>query len=88
MRRERLYLWDIVQAADHIALFISGTNFEQFHDSELIRSAVVQKLSVIGESASRVSPELTARHARIPWSQAIAFRNFVHEYFGINWEVV
>ena len=89
MRRERLYLWDIVQAADHIALFISDINFEQFQESELIRSAVVQKLSVIGQAAGRISPELTGRHAEIPWPQIVAFRNIiVHAYFGINWEVV
>lgn len=28
MRREDLYLNDIVEAADHIAAFITGTDFE------------------------------------------------------------
>jgi len=45
MRRERLYLLDILEATGHIADFISGADAEQFAKSELLRSAVVQKLA-------------------------------------------
>ena len=51
MRREILYLTDIVEASDHIAAFLSGIPFEKFEQSELIRSAVAQKLGLIGEAA-------------------------------------
>jgi len=47
MRREILYLTDIIEAIDHIAAFISGMEMEQFLQSELVRSAVVQKLAII-----------------------------------------
>jgi len=57
MRHESLYLNDIVEAADHIAEFISGADFDAFQESEMLRSAVVQKLSIIGEAAARVSGE-------------------------------
>jgi uncharacterized protein with HEPN domain len=89
MRHETLYLTDIVEAADHIAEFIAGIDFQTFQKSELLRSAVVQKLAVIGEAAARVSDELQARHLHVPWPQIIAFRNIlVHAYFGIDWDVV
>jgi uncharacterized protein with HEPN domain len=89
MRHESLYLTDIVDAADHIAAFIAGTDFVAFQDSEMLRSAVVQKLAIIGEAAGRVSEELRARHDQIPWPQIVAFRNIlVHAYFGIDWDVV
>jgi uncharacterized protein with HEPN domain len=89
MRHEDLYLSDIVEAADHIAEFIAGTDLQAFEKSELLRSAVVQKLAIIGEAAGRVSGELKARHPEVPWPQIIAFRNIlVHAYFGIDWPVV
>ena len=50
MRREVLYLSDIVEAADHIAEFISGIDLDDFARSELVRSAVAQKLLIIGEA--------------------------------------
>jgi hypothetical protein len=36
MRRESLYLNDIVEAADHIAEVIAGTDFDGFQKSELL----------------------------------------------------
>lgn len=89
MRREHLYLSDIVEATDHIAEFIAGADFQAFQQSEMLRSAVVQKLGVIGEAAARVSEDLTSRHPEVPWHQIVAFRNIlIHAYFGIDWEVV
>ena len=89
MRHESLYLTDIVEACDHIAEFLRDTDYPQFLASEMLRSAVVQKLAVIGEAAGRVSDELTTRHPEIPWPQIVAFRNIlVHAYFGIDWDVV
>jgi len=89
MRHESLYLTDILEAADHIASFINGADFESFESSEMLRSAVVQKLSVIGEAAARVSDDLKCRYPQVPWPQVVAFRNIlVHAYFGIDWDVV
>jgi uncharacterized protein with HEPN domain len=89
MRHESLYLNDIVEAADHISQFIAGVDFETFQKSEMLRSAVVQKLSVIGEAAARVSEELAIQYPEVPWPQIVAFRNIlVHAYFGIDWDVV
>jgi uncharacterized protein with HEPN domain len=58
MRREELYLRDIVEAANHIAGFIAGLDPMSFQESELVRSAVAQKLAIIGEAAARVSDEM------------------------------
>jgi uncharacterized protein with HEPN domain len=50
---------------------------------------VVQKLTVIGEAAARLSDELKARHREVPWPRIVAFRNIlVHAYFGIDWSEV
>ena len=89
MRHESLYLTDIVEAADHIGEFIAEIDFSTFQKSELLRSAVVQKLAIIGEAAARVSDEVKTQHPQVPWPQIIAFRNIlIHAYFGIDWDVV
>ncbi len=89
MRRERLYLWDIIDAADHIAEFLSGSDFAEFEKSEVLRSAVVQKLTVIGEAAARLPEDLKNHYPEILWPRIIAFRNIlVHSYFGIDWRLV
>ena len=89
MRRDDLYLNDIIEAVDHIAAFLAELDFEAFVNSEMVRSAVVQKLAVIGEAAAAISGGLRDRHLQIPWPQIIAFRNIlIHAYFGIDWNEV
>ena len=88
MRPEKLYLTDIVEAAQSIARFVMGQGFEEFEQNEMMNSAVLQKLTVIGEAASRLPKEFTNRFPEIPWVDIIAFRNIaVHEYFAIRWDI-
>ncbi len=89
MRREELFLRDIVEAADHIGQFIAGLDRLGFQRSELVRSAAVQKLALIGEAAAHLSVELQARYPEVPWQKIVAFRNIlVHAYFGLDWDEV
>ena len=89
MRPERLYLSDIVEAADAIAEFLEDVPEEQFLKSDLFRSAALQKLTVIGEAASRLPEELCERHPEIPWGDIVGFRNIaVHAYFAVDWSIV
>jgi uncharacterized protein with HEPN domain len=89
MRREELYLRDIVEAVNHIADFIVQIDFAAFQESELVRSAVVQKLASIGEAAAHISDGLKARYPQVPWPRIVAFRNIlIHAYFGIDWTEV
>lgn len=88
MRHEKLYLTDIVEAAQAIERFIMGESFEEFEQNEMMNSAVLQKLTVIGEAASRLPKEFIARFPEIPWVDIIGFRNIaVHEYFAIRWDI-
>jgi uncharacterized protein with HEPN domain len=89
MRREKLYLADMVEAADAIQRFIQGVEPEDFFEDELRHSAVLQKLIVIGEAAARLPLEFRERHPEVEWADIVAFRNIaVHEYFAVSWSIV
>ena len=89
MPHDRLYLQDILDAADAIASFIQGTTPEQFAASDLLRSAVLQKLIIIGEAAGQISARAKNATPDVPWQRIVAFRNLaVHRYFRINWAIV
>ena len=89
MRPEILYLTDIVDAADSIEKFLMGQDFNEFERNEMMHSAVLQKLTVIGEAAARMSKEFTNRYPDIPWMDIVGFRNIaVHEYFAVRWDIV
>src|SRR6266581_4699654 len=54
MRLEaRKYLFDIQQAADSIAAFCAGKNFEQYRADEILRAAVERKFGIVGEALAR-----------------------------------
>ena len=89
MRHEKLYLTDIVEAAQAIERFITGEDFEDFEQNEMMNSAVLQKLMVIGEAAARLPKDFTQRFSEVPWLDIIGFRNIaVYEYFAIRWDIV
>jgi len=89
LRPEELYLADIVEAAEAIAKFLQDVTRDAFLGNDLLRSAVLQKLSVIGEAAARLSLEFTARHPEVEWPDIVAFRNIaVHAYFDVDWSIV
>jgi uncharacterized protein with HEPN domain len=89
MRRDALYLHDIIEACRDIAEFLQAVDITQFRSSKLIRSAVIQKLMVIGEAASRISAECKASYPAVPWTDISAFRNrIVHGYFQVDWDIV
>ncbi len=89
MRRDELYLRDIVGACDAIAGFLRDVKKDPFVSNDLLQSAVLQKLIMIGEAAARVSAPLEDRHPEIDWAGIVAFRNIaVHAYFSIQWPIV
>jgi uncharacterized protein with HEPN domain len=90
MRPDHLYLADIVAAADAIGRFIADMDDDSdFFTDELRQSAILQKLIVIGEAASRLSPELCTAHPEVEWADIVGFRNIaVHAYFSVKWEIV
>ncbi|TWT46251.1 hypothetical protein RAS1_27020 [Phycisphaerae bacterium RAS1] len=89
MRRDDLYLSDIIEASDSAAAFLANIKEHEFVGNDLLRSAVLQKLMVIGEAAGRISAELRNRHPEIPWPEIVAFRNIaIHAYFSVKWPVV
>ncbi len=89
MRREELYLADIVEAADAIEYFLADVGKETFAQDDLLRSAILHKLTIIGEAAARLPAEFHERHPEIEWADIVGFRNIaVHSYFSVDWNIV
>ena len=89
MRHDDLYLADIIEAAEAIEKFLHGVKLQDFTGNDLLRSAVLQKLSIIGEAAARVSKDSQNKHPEIEWADIVAFRNIaIHAYFAVDWSIV
>jgi uncharacterized protein with HEPN domain len=81
-RNPRTYLWDAAHAADLIASFVEGKEFQNYLTDDLLRSAVERKFEIIGEALnqlSRVDPVLASQIPDLP--RLVAFRNIlIHGY--------
>lgn len=66
MRPERLYLIDIIEAADSIQGFLKVIEEAEFLKSETPRSAVSEKLTVIGEAACHLPQDYSDSYPEIP----------------------
>jgi uncharacterized protein with HEPN domain len=89
MRREVLYLADIVEAAEAVRRFVEDVEREGFFTDEMRQSAVLQKLIIIGEAAARLPADFREQHPEVEWADIVGFRNIaVHEYFAVSWSIV
>jgi len=87
MWRDEAYLLDMLLAAQKVQQFTAGSTWDQFQRDELLQSAVMHQIQLIGEAARRISPEFRETHAEIPWARIIGMRHrLVHDYFQIDLE--
>ena len=93
MRRDELFLKDIVKAMEKIFNYTEEMTKEEFKNDDLIVDAVLRNIEIIGEAANSVSNEIHEEYKDVPWRRMIGLRNIViHEYFGVDlnivWQVV
>ncbi len=89
MRHDRLYLADILQAAQKLSSFAQGRTRLELEQDDLFLSAVLHQLTVIGEAASRMSQELRDRHPEVAWRLIAGMRNYiVHAYFSMDLDIL
>jgi len=80
------YLRHIFDAIISIEEFSRGiSSVEDLRDRRLERAGIERMLTIVGEAAKMVSPELRDNHPEIPWREAAGTRDkIVHHYFGVD----
>ncbi|MDH7489635.1 MAG: DUF86 domain-containing protein [Anaerolineae bacterium] len=88
-RADRVYLSDILEAARRIANYVSGLTYETFRADTKTQDAVIRNLEIIGEAAKKISGEFRSAQPNIPWRSMAGVRGrLIHDYFGVNLEIV
>ena len=89
MRREELYLADLIDNAWAVRGYLDGVTREHWDAEDILRDAVLYRMLLLGEIASAMPDDLRDRYPDVAWRQVRAFRNLaVHKYFGVDWAVV
>jgi uncharacterized protein with HEPN domain len=83
-----VYLQHVLDALERIQRYtVDGR--EAFLASSLVSDAVVRNLEVVGEAVKQLPPEVRDLAPEVPWRRIAGMRDvLIHEYFGVDLEVV
>lgn len=77
------------EAANDARTIIKGKTRDDFDKELTLRLSLVRCIEIIGEAASRVSPETQGIFPTVPWRKIVNMRNrLIHAYFDINPDIV
>jgi uncharacterized protein with HEPN domain len=77
-------LQEILHHIDLAQRFAGGRSVQDFRNDPMPLYAIVRCLEIISEASRRLSAELNARHAQIPWVEMAAAGNFYrHRYENV-----
>jgi uncharacterized protein with HEPN domain len=86
---DRIRVEHMLDACRSVSRFLAGRQRKALDEDEMLRFALVRAIEIIGEAASKVSPEGRQQMTGVPWREAIGIRNrLVHAYFDIDLDVL
>lgn len=90
MKREyKFFIKDILEATESLEEFIKGMEFDEFIKDDKTKSAVINKIGIIGEAVKNIPKEVKEQYKDIPWSYMAKMRDrVIHGYFGIDYDLV
>jgi uncharacterized protein with HEPN domain len=89
-RREYVdYLEDIQNAIEKAEQFTEGMDFEKFSSDYKTIYAVIRALEIIGEASKKIPETVKGQNPGVPWREMAGIRDIlIHEYFGVNFQVI
>jgi len=88
-RDYKLYLKDILDAIVKIEKYTGTLSFEEFSNDELVVDGVVRNFEIIGEASKNIPSKVKSHYPDIPWKEMAGMRDkMIHEYFGVDLEIV
>ena len=89
LRRDLVKCEDMRLHAERARKFLATRSLEEFQSDDLVQSAVVRCVEVIGEAARLVSEETRLRAPAIPWPLIVGMRHVLaHDYGVVNLDKV
>ena len=86
---DKVRLLHILDANAEVEKYLQGVTKEQFIENSEKRFATIKQIEIVGEACDRITEAIKTAHPEIPWRSIKGFRNIsIHEYFGVNLELV
>lgn len=94
MRKDpKVFLGHILESIEAIEEYTADINKDKFLKTRQKVDAVTRRIEIIGEATKNLPADFKLNAPHIPWKKIAGMRdNLIHEYFGVNedlvWKVV
>jgi len=83
------YLQDMLEAISRISKYCKKLSYEDFLEDTRTQDAVVRNIEIIGEAVKNLHEPLKQEYSDVPWKSIAGIRDrLIHDYFGVNWDIV
>jgi uncharacterized protein with HEPN domain len=84
-KNDLIRLRHMLDAAEEAVSFGRDRTRPDLDHDRMLTLSLVKSMEIIGEAATRISPEAKAQYRGIPWADIIGMRNrLIHAYFDID----
>jgi len=74
---------------EKIIEYTTGLTKEDFFRSSQVQDAVMRRIEIMGEAVKNLPEKIIKANPHIPWKKIAGMRDIlIHEYFGIDLELV
>jgi uncharacterized protein with HEPN domain len=85
----KIFLEHILENIEKIENGIDGMIEIKFSKDVDIQDATLRRLEIIGEAVRSLPDSFRKKHSKVPWKKIAGLRDvLIHEYFGVDMELV
>jgi len=89
MRRERLLIGEMIEAAEQANVLVANADVGSLTEDRQRREALLWNFTVLGEAAAQLDDTVKERFPEVQWAQPVRLRNrIIHGYWSVDLEIL
>jgi len=89
LKYNKVYINHILDEIDFVINESKELRFDDLVKDKVLKRAIIRSLEIIGEATKNISNEFREKYPDVEWKKMAGIRDkLIHEYFGIDWNIV